>query len=423
MTPRPGKVVEELFRHSAGRITATLARALGPARLDVAEEAVQDAMVRALQTWPHTGVPDNPAGWLYRVARNRTLDLVRHDDAFLARMPLLLASDAADEPAAGDDELAMMFLCCHPGLSPGVQVAITLRTVGGLGVGEIAAALLVKPATVAARLGRAKRFLREQAARVVIEVPPPEALESRVDSVLSVLYLMFNAGYDAYDGAEAVRVELCTEAVRLCRLLRADRRTDLPRVAALLALMLLHGSRLAARTDAVGDPLLLSDQDRSRWDQAMLADGVRVFGASCSGPERSAYHVEAAIAVCHATAPDVAATDWTMVVSLYDELMTIKPTPVAALNRAIAVIMSGDVEPATELDTTELEKLRTDPALRDYHLLPAALGGLWLRAGEPGKAASCYAEALTKPCSAPARRFLRRQLARCQRADGDPTTG
>jgi predicted RNA polymerase sigma factor len=426
---RPGEVVSgvvgELFRRSAGRITATLARALGPARLDVAEEAVQDALVRALRTWPHTGVPDNPAGWLYRVARNHTLDLVRHDDAFRARMPLLLPPATADADVRGDDELALMFLCCHPGLSPGVQVALTLNTVGGLGVVEIARALLLKPATVAARLGRAKRFLREEPTR--IEVPEPDAVESRVDSVLSVLYLMFNAGYDAYTGEDAVRAELCAEAIRLGRLLCADPRTDLPRARALLALMLLHGSRLPARVDDGGDPLLLSDQDRTRWDQGMVAEGVRLFGASCTGPARSAYHVEAAIAVCHATAGDLAATDWAMVVSLYDELMAIRPTPVAALNRAVAVLMSGGDGVAASTDTaavvSELAALRDDPALRDYHLLPAALGGLCLRAGQPAAAAGYYAEALTRPCSAPARRFLRRQLDRCQRLAGDPTTG
>jgi len=431
VTDRPGEVVSgvvgALFRRGAGRITATLARALGPARLDIAEEAVQDALVRALHTWPHTGVPDNPAGWLYRVARNRTLDLLRHDDAFRARMPLLLPPTEAESPVRRDDELALMFLCCHPGLSSGVQVALTLRTVGGLGIGEIAGALLVKPATVAARLGRAKRFLREEAAKVAVEVPGPDDLESRVDSALAVLYLMFNAGYDAYEGADAVRVELCAEAIRLGRLLCADARTDLPRARALLALMLLHGSRLPARVDDGGDPLLLSDQDRARWDQRMVAEGVRLFGASCTGPARSPYHVEAAIAVCHATAAEMAATDWAMVVSCYDELMAIRPTPVAALNRAVAVLMSGGDGVTASTDTAavvrELAALRDDPALRDYHLLPSALGGLCLRAGQPAAAAEYYTEALTRPCSAPARRFLRRQLDRCQRLAGDPMTG
>ena len=295
-----------------------------------------------------------------------------------------------------------MFLCCHPGLPPASQVVLTLKTVGGLGVHEIGAALLRQPATVAQRLVRAKRWLRT--------TPSSSRCDpSRVDSVLAVLYLLFNAGYDAADGDSAVRGELCDEAIRLCRLLRTDRRTDLPRTRALLALMLLQASRLGARTDADGDILLLSDQDRTRWDRGMIAEGTRVFAGSCTGDERSAFHVEAAIALCHTMAPDVEHTDWARIVALYDDLLALKPSPVAALNRAIAAAMAG------ELDHRELARLEREPALRDYHLLPAALGALWLRAGEPETAAGYYREALTKQVSAPTRRFLERQLDRCCR--------
>jgi RNA polymerase sigma-70 factor, ECF subfamily len=394
-----GAVVDQLFRRSAGRIVATLARVLGPARLDVAEEAVQEAMVRALQRWPYAGVPDNPAGWLFQVARNCAVDLVRHDDVVRAKLPLL-AMDGTGEGDHGDDELALTFLCCHPGLPLASQVVLTLRTVGGLGVEEIGGALLSRPAAVAQRLVRAKRWLRENTVPLEVDV-------SRVDSVLSVLYLLFDAGYDAVDGDSAVRGELCGEAIRLCRLLCADRRTDLPRTRALLALMLLQGSRLRARTDPGGDILLLSDQDRTRWDRAMIAEGTRLFGRSCTGDERSAYHVEAAIALCHAMAPDVEHTDWARIVSLYDDLLVRKHSPVAALNRAIAAAMAG------EPDRGELARLEREPALRDYHLLPAALGALALRAGEPATAAGYYRDALTKQISAPTRRFLQRQLDRC----------
>jgi len=395
-------VVEQLFRHSAGRITATLVRVLGPAHLDLAEEAVQEAMVRALQRWPFAGVPDNPSGWLFTVARNHLLGSVRHGEVVRAALPLLAAPEVVDDEPRGDDELALMFLCCHPELPQVSQVALTLRTVGGLGVNEIAAALLTQPATVAQRLVRAKRWLRTEAVRVV-DVPAADALESRLDSVLSVLYLLFSAGYDAVEGDDVVRGELCAEAIRLCRLLCADPRTDRPRVRALLALMLLHGSRLAARTDAAGDLLLLAEQDRGRWDQGMIAEGVRVFGSACVGATRSAFHIEAAIALCHVGV----ATDWARIVGLYDELLAVKPSPVAALNRAVAAAMAGCLDPA------ELTRLRDEPALRDYHLLPAALGALWLRAGEPGMAAGYFREALTMRCSAPARRFLQRQLELC----------
>jgi RNA polymerase sigma-70 factor (ECF subfamily) len=404
---RPSLVVEQLFRHSAGRIVATLARALGPARLDVAEDAAQEAMVRALRRWPYTGVPDNPAGWLYQAARNAALDRVRHDDVVRNALPLLaIAEETGESGESGDDELALMFLCCHPGLPLASQVVLTLKTVGGLGVTEIGAALLTKPAAVAQRLVRAKRWLRDNP--VPLEVDP-----SRVDSVLSVLYLLFDAGYDASEGDSAVRAELCGEAVRLCRLLCADKRTDLPRTRALLALMLLQGSRLRARTDPDGDILLLSDQDRSRWDRALIAEGTRVFGAACTGDERSAFHVEAAIALCHTMAPDVESTDWHRIVALYDDLLALKPSPVAALNRAIAAAMAGD------LDRAELARLEAEPALRDYPLLPAALGALFLRAGEPDRAAAYYRSALTKPTSVPTRRFLERQLDRCSSRPGE----
>jgi len=398
-------LVEQLFRRSAGRITATLVRTLGPAHLDLAEEAVQEALVRALQRWPFAGVPENPAGWLFTVARNHVLASVRHDEVVRSRLPLLVSPEVVDLPA-GDDELALMFLCCHPALPLASQVALTLKTVGGLGVDEIAAALLARPVAVAQRLVRAKRWLRSDAANIV-DVPAADVMGVRLDAVLAVLYLLFNAGYDAPGGEQAVRRELCHEAIRLCRVLVADSRTDQPRVRALLALMLLHGSRLAARVDAGGDLLLLADQDRSRWDQAMISEGSQVFRAACVGSVSSPFHTEAAIAMCHV----VPETDWGLIVRLYDELLAVRPSPVVALNRAIAATMAGGLDPA------ELRRLRDEPMLRDYPLLPAALGALWLHAGEPAVAADCYAEALRKPCSAPTRRFLERQLSRCGQPD------
>ncbi|MBN6035723.1 RNA polymerase sigma factor [Amycolatopsis sp. 195334CR] len=393
-------VVEHLFRHSSGQITATLARTLGPARLDLAEEAVADAIEQALRTWPHHGVPDNARGWLFRAARNRAIDLLRREDALRAKLPLLI--DRLDEPAGPDDELTMMVLCCHPDLPVPAQVALTLKTVGGLGVGEIAAALLTKPATVAQRLVRAKRWLAGRS----FALPPDDALESRVDSVLAVLYLLFNEGYQASSGQDAIRGELCGEAVRLTRLLLADPRTDTPRARALLALMLLQASRLPARVDADGDLLLLSEQDRSRWDHAMISEGTQVFATACTGRELSAYHVEAAIAVCHTAAE----TDWPRVVGLYDQLLALRPSPVGRLNRAIALAMAEG--PSTGI--AELELLEAEPKLATYPLLPAALGALWLRAGEPAKAARYYRRALELPGSEPQHRFLRRRLATCE---------
>ncbi|RZQ65101.1 RNA polymerase sigma factor [Amycolatopsis suaedae] len=404
MSAEPGELVAHLFRHSAGRITATLARFLGPERLDLAEEAVADAVEQALRTWPHAGVPDNPRGWLFRAARNRAVDLLRRENTLRGKLPMLAELDVTTDRQGTDDELALMLLCCHPELSMSSQVALTLRTVGGLGIGEIAAALLAKPAAVARRLTRARGWLA--ASGQAFELPSPTELESRVDSVLAVLYLLFTEGYDASSGEAAVRGELCGEAIRLGRLLLTDRRTDTPRARALVALMLLQASRLPARTDSSGDLLLLDEQDRTRWDRAMIGEGTRLFAAACTGPELSAYHVEAAIALCHAAAEQPEDTDWARIVALYDQLIELHPSPVARLNRAIAVSMVDG--PAAGI--AELEKLTGHPRLAGYVLLPAALGALWLRADEPRKAAECYRRALELPCSEPQRRFIERRL-------------
>ncbi|WP_370945730.1 RNA polymerase sigma factor [Amycolatopsis sp. cg5] len=386
-------VVEHLFRHSAGRITATLLRALGPERLDLAEEAVADALELALRTWPQTGVPDNPGGWLFRAARNRALDVVRRERTLRAKLPLLAELDSVEQPA-GDDELALMFLCCHPALPVVSQVALTLKTVGGLGVTEIASALLTKPATIAQRLTRAKKFLHGKR----LDLPGNDALESRVDSVLAILYLLFNEGYDTTTGEVAVRGELCGEAIRLGKLLLAEPRTDLPRARALVALMLLQASRLPARVDAKGDLLLMDEQDQAEWDDAMIADGTRLFEAACVGDELSAYHVEAAIALCHSTPP----TNWQQVLGLYDQLVELRPSPVARLNRAIALSMVD----GAAAGIAELERLD----LPGYTLLPAVLGALWVKAGDPEKARTYYEAALALPCSEPQRRFLSSRL-------------
>ncbi|KZB85004.1 RNA polymerase sigma factor [Amycolatopsis regifaucium] len=399
---RPAGVVEHLFRHSAGRIVATLARALGSERLDLAEEAVADALEQALRSWPQCGVPDNPQGWLFRAAWNRAMDVVRRERTLRALLPHLVELDGYDVDRRTDDELVLMLLCCHPALPTVSQVALTLKTVGGLGVNEIAAALLTKPATVAQRLVRAKRWLRQSGKPLTL--PGPDALESRVDSVLAVLYLLFNEGYDATTGEVAVRGELCGEAIRLGRLLLAEPKTDLPRVRALVSLMLLQASRLPARVDRDGDLLLLDEQDRDRWDHPMIAEGTRLFGLACTGPETSAYHVEAAIAVCHSTASP---PDWRRIVGLYDDLLALRPSPVARLNRAIALSMVD----GAFAGIAELEALEAD--LPDYTLLPAVLGALWLRAGDPARAAGHYRRALALPCSEPQRRFLTRRLAGC----------
>ena len=407
-------LVEHLFRHSAGRMVSSLARRLGSARLDLAEEAVQDALVRALHTWPYGGVPTEPRAWLFQVAKHRALDLLRREASLRGKLELIEGApgpawglDAADDDAVGDDELAMMFMCCHPSLPQLARIALTLKIVGGFSVDEIAAAFLAEPAAIAQRLVRAKRQIREQ--DIPIEVPQSEEIDGRLESVLDVLYLFFNEGYSVHGGENLVRAELCGEAIRLAGILARNRRTDLPPVHALLALMLLQASRLPARVDEAGDLLLLSEQDRTRWDRGLIAEGLRHLNRAASGDRMTPYHVEAAIAACHAVASDEASTDWAYVLRLYGELLALKPSPVVELNRAIALAM---VEGPTA-GIRAIEGIQRHPALARYSLLPAALGALWLRAGDATRAAGYYREALTRPSSAPERRFLEKQLERC----------
>jgi RNA polymerase sigma-70 factor (ECF subfamily) len=387
---------------------------LGPARLDLAEEVVQDAMVRALATWPHQGIPDNPRGWLFRTARNRALDLLRREGAFADKLaPVLVAEGEADgardsDGASGDDELAMVFMCCHPALPRAGRVALTLKTVGGFGVEEIAAALLARPDAVAQRLVRVKRQLRDEA--IPLEMPSEAEMSARLGTVLEVLYLLFNEGYGAHAGDSLVRAELCGEAIRLARLLADAPRTALPSTHALLALFLLQASRLPAREDEAGDLLLLSAQDRARWDRGLIAEGMRHFALSAAGREVTPYHVEAAIAAAHAAAPDPESTDWRAVLRLYDDLLALKPSPVVALNRAVALAMVD----GPDAGIRALKSLRGEASLARYHLLPATLGALHLRAGRSAEAARHYRDALALPCSAPERRFLERQAAACE---------
>jgi len=414
-----GGLVDHLFRHSAGRMVAVLARRLGADRLDLAEEVVQDALLRALQTWPYRGVPDNPQGWLFQVARHRALDRLRREGVLSAKLEALgaewpRAAGGAGGRGVDDDELVMILMCCHPALPRSARVALTLKTVGGFGVEEIAAAFLARPATVAQRLVRAKRQIRAERWR--LEIPPADALPARLEGVLDVLYLLFNEGYAAHGGDNLVRADLCSEAIRLARIVAAHPPTDRPPVRALLALMMLQASRLPARADEAGELLLLAEQDRARWDHALIAEGLRLLGAAAEGDTVTTYHVEAAIAACHAVAADEASTDWAYVLRLYDDLLALKPSPVVALNRAIALAMVDG--PAAGIRA--LEDLKRHRALARYHLLPAALGALWRRAGAPATAARHYRAALALPCSSPERRFLQRHLAECEGA-GAPT--
>jgi RNA polymerase sigma-70 factor (ECF subfamily) len=414
-SPETGLLLEHLFRHQAGRMVARLARLLGPAHLDLAEESVQQAMLRALQSWPYQGLPENPAAWLFRVAHNAAIDAVRRTRTFhdktdaivedLSQSARLMPDDSGADRRVRDDELRMIFMCCHPEISRDASVALSLKTVGGFSVREIARAFLMDDTAIAQRLVRAKRQIRDK--QLTLQVPIGSDLRRRLDSVLDVIYLMFNEGYAANDGQNLIRQDLCLEALRLGRLVASA--ISEPRVHALVALMALQAARFAARVDAAGDLILLENQDRGRWDQELIRLGFHHFDRSIAGDEVSEYHAQAAIAATHARAVSAQSTDWPMILRLYDQLLSINGSAVVALNRAVAV---AKVRGPSE-GLAAVEPLENDVQLRDYYLFLALRGHLLSELGRAADAADSFRAALECPCSEPERRFLKRKLEEC----------
>jgi len=384
------RVVEAVWRMESARIIAVLARMLRD--VGAAEELAQDALVSALERWPESGVPDNPAAWLTAVAKNRALDLLRHRKLEQERAPQLsyeietqLQDVAPDLEAAldddiGDDLLRLVFTACHPALPTDGRVALTLRMLGGLSTEEIARAFLVQEATVAQRIVRAKRTLAE--ARVPFEVPRGQERLERLASVLQVIYLIYNEGYSASAGADWMRPALCEEALRLGRIL-AELAPDEAEVHGLVALMEIQSSRARARLGPQGEPVLLLDQDRARWDQMLIRRGLAALErAGRVGQGLGPYGVQAAIAACHARARVAAATDWQRIAALYDALSQLMPSPVVELNRAVALSMAYG--PAAGLEV--VDSLLDEAALRNYHLLPSVRGDLLARLGRNDEA-------------------------------------
>jgi RNA polymerase sigma-70 factor (ECF subfamily) len=403
--------IEEIFRAEYGRILATLIRLLGD--IDVAEEALQEAFAAGLEQWPAAGTPANPVSWLVSTGRHKAIDRLRRrawleqkQDEIARHLELsapLLADD--EETPEPEDRLRLIFTCCHPALATEAQVALTLRTLGGLSTEEIARAFLVPAPTMAQRLVRAKAKIR--AARIPYQVPPTEALAERLEAAMVVVYLVFNEGYSASFGARLVRNELCDQAIRLGRMV-----VELLPIHAepkgLLALMLLHDSRRETRLDASGDLVLLEDQDRTRWDRAQIDEGAALVEAALreGGRPLGPYTLQAAIAALHAQAPTAAATDWAQIAALYGVLARVHPTPVVELNRAVAVAMSSGLERGLAL----LDALDGDGGLAGYHLLSAARAELLRRLGRHAEAVESYREALALVSNDAERRHLERRL-------------
>lgn len=412
-------LIEHFFRHESGRLVSTLARMFGWRNLDLVEDMVQSALMEALRSWRVHGAPENPSGWIRRVAKNKIIDALRHR-AVAER----LAPEWADAHAAWtaetqswqdlfldsqieDSQLRMIFACCHPELPASSSVALTLKTLCGFGNQEIARALLLSDENVRKRIYRAKQELAERG--IALEVPAAQELPARLGTVHEVLYLLFNEGYSVSAGKVPLRTEMCEEAARLCHLLTGHPQCAVPATYALLSLMLFHAARLDARLDHEGGLLLLEDQDRSLWDRSLIQMAAEYLGRSDGGGPVSTFHLEAGIAMLHCKAESFADTDWPMMLKLYDRLLELHRSPIYLLNRAVVLAQLH----GPEVGVGAIEEIRDHPQLREYHLLDATLGELQRRAGRLAEARANLSRARQSTHSAAERALIDRRLADC----------
>jgi RNA polymerase sigma factor (sigma-70 family) len=414
-------LTEHLFRHESGKLISVLTGIFGIERLQLAEDVVQEVMMRALQTWPYYGVPKNPAAWLTQAAKNLALDTIRREKNFAEKQPQIISfmeqwptsSVVGNAPLLEteiqDDRLRMMFVCCHPLITPEDQIALALKTLCGFSPSEIAKAFLTTDAAVAKRLTRAKQKIRE--AEIRFEIPEGPELSRRLDNVLQSLYLLFNEGYKASSGATLVREDLCHEAIRLTTLLVKQPAGNQPKTHALLALMLLNAARLPSRTDSEGNLLRLQDQDRSRWDQTLVARGMFHIAQSAAGDDLSEYHLQAGIAAVHCAAKDYASTNWPQILEMYDRLVEFDDSPVVALNRAVALAEVRGPQAGIEA----ISAIQNLKSLESYYLLHAVLGEFEIRLNHPRAAAGHLRKALQLAEIRSEQDFLAKRLAQCEK--------
>ncbi len=410
----PPQLVEHFFRHESAKLIAVLTRAFGVRHLELVEDNVQEAMLAAVLAWRQRGIPSNPAGWIYRVARNRVLDALRRQATHQRVLSLAqqteegiesLVEEWLSDEQVSDSLLRMIFVCCHPSLDRRSQIAMTLKILGGFSLAEIARGLLISPEAAKKRVQRAKHTLAQR--RINIDLPPTQELRRRLAAVHDVLYLMFNEGYSTSQGHQPLRDDICEEAARLCHLLCEHDEFSTPQSRALLALMLAHAARLEARVDSRGGVVLLAEQDRSRWDRRLIGMAA-VWLERSKTPQPSRFHLEAAIALTHCRAASLETTDWQRIVAFYDRLLALHPSPLYILNRAIARGEGGEVDTAL----AELESIRNHPEMRHYFLLDCAVGRLHELSSDEGAAKKAYSTALAAAVAPHERLLLEEKLAR-----------